>query len=76
MVHTGRIVAILKPGGTHVKNIVRTAREKGLLVSAAQGKKVRSAILTGDGYVFLSTLSSESLAGRLDEQKTQPGGKI
>ena len=75
MVLVGRIVAILKPGGTHVKSVIKTARQSGNLISAAQGKKVRSVILTGDGYVFLSTLSPDSLAGRLDEHKAHTGAK-
>ena len=73
MLLVNKIVAILKPTGTHVKNILRVAREKQCLVSATQGKKVRSVILTSDGYVFLSTLNCESLAGRIDDPKRQSG---
>jgi hypothetical protein len=69
MLQVSKIVAILRPNSTHARNIVRAAREKQLLVSATQGKKVRSVILTSEGYVFLSTLNSDSLVGRLDETK-------
>jgi len=71
MLQVSKIVAILRPNSTHARNIVRTAREKHLLVSATQGKKVRSVILTSENYVFLSTLNSDSLVGRLDEGKKQ-----
>ncbi len=64
-----KIVAILKPNSTHVKGIVKDARQRQLLVSATQGKKVRSVILTSDGYVFLSTLNGRSIADRIDVTK-------
>ncbi|MCD6120005.1 DUF370 domain-containing protein [bacterium] len=73
MLLVNKIVAILKPNPSHVRNIVREARERKVLISATQGKKVRSVILTSDGYVFLSTLNSESLAGRIDDGKRHPG---
>ncbi len=73
MLLVNKIVAILKPTGTHVKNILKSAREKQVLVSATQGKKIRSVILTSDGYVFLSTLNCESLAGRIDDTKRHGG---
>ena len=64
-----KIVAILKPNSTHVRGIVKEARAKQLLVSTTQGKKVRSVIITSDGYVFLSTLNGRSIADRIDSSK-------
>lgn len=74
MLLVNKIVAILKPNGTHVKNIVKAARERQFLVSATQGKKVRSVIITSDGYTFLSTLNCESLAARLEDHKGKHSG--
>jgi extracellular matrix regulatory protein A len=69
MLAISKIVAILKPNSTHVRCIVKEARQKQLIVSTTQGKKVRSVILTSDGYVFLSTLNGRSITDRIDAPK-------
>jgi len=71
MVWSERVVGIVKPNSVFIRNIIREAREKNRLVSAAQGKKVRSVVLTADGYVFLSTITSEVLAARLSNDKLE-----
>lgn len=71
MVWAERVVGIVKPNSVFIRNIIREARENNRLVSAAQGKKVRSVVLTTDGYVFLSTITSEVLAARLANDKLE-----
>lgn len=37
-----------------VKKVINERRERGMLIDLTNGKKTRSAIITSDGYVFLS----------------------
>jgi regulator of extracellular matrix RemA (YlzA/DUF370 family) len=71
MVSAHKVVGIVKPNSIYIRNIVRDAREKNRLVSAAAGKRVRSVVLTADGYVFLSTITSEVLASRLSSDRLE-----
>lgn len=65
MVSAGRIVAIVSPESAPIKRIISDSREKGALVDATYGRKTRAVIVTDCGYVVLSALQPETVAGRL-----------
>ncbi len=66
LVNVEKIVAILKPDTAMAKRIREIAREKNTLMDCTMGRKLRSMVLTEDGYVFLSAIRPEALASRVN----------
>ncbi|MBC7326985.1 DUF370 domain-containing protein [bacterium] len=62
-----KVVAIVDPYSSPVKQLIQEARKKGLLLNATKGRKTRTAILMDNGTVILSTLSPQVIARRLEE---------
>jgi regulator of extracellular matrix RemA (YlzA/DUF370 family) len=62
-----RIIAVVDPFSSPVKQLIQEARKKGNLLNAAKGKRTRSAIFMDDGTIVLSSLSPTALARRLEE---------
>ncbi len=71
-----RIVAVVDPLSSPVKQLIQEARKKGTLLNAAKGKKTRSAIFLDDGTVVLSALSAQAIARRLEESHISKGKKV
>lgn len=64
MVAAGRIIAIVSPDSAPIKRIVSDSREKGQLVDATYGRRTRAVIITDSGYIILSAIQPETVAGR------------
>jgi|YelNatPaOPRAMG01_1025707.scaffolds.fasta_scaffold48652_2 regulator of extracellular matrix RemA (YlzA/DUF370 family) len=65
MVAAGRVLAIVAPDSLPVRRLLREARERGTLVDASRGRKVKSAIVMDNGYVITSALHPQTIARRL-----------
>jgi regulator of extracellular matrix RemA (YlzA/DUF370 family) len=65
LVVISRIVAILEPGSLPMKRLRDSALEKGLLVDATAGRKVRSLIVTNSRHVILSAVTPHALHERM-----------
>jgi len=70
-----RIVAVVDPISSPVKQLIQEARKRGSLLNAAKGKRTRSAIFMDDGTIVLSSLSPMALARRLEELALPPSEK-
>lgn len=66
-----RVVAIVAPDSLPVRRMIRDARDKGLLVDASRGRKVKSVLVLDDGHVIASALHPSTIARRL-AQRTEP----
>lgn len=64
MVAASRIIAIVSPDSAPIKRIISDAREKGQLVDATYGRRTRAVIITDSGYIILSAIQPETVAGR------------
>jgi regulator of extracellular matrix RemA (YlzA/DUF370 family) len=60
-----RVLALFSPAQQPVKRIVREAKERGLLLDATHGRKVKAVIVLDTGHVALSAISSEAISNRL-----------
>lgn len=69
IISSSRIIAILNPGSRALKRLKDEAKERGKLVDATEGKKVRSIIITDSDHVVLSAIQSETLLNRIIEEK-------
>ncbi|MBQ8974678.1 MAG: DUF370 domain-containing protein [Oscillospiraceae bacterium] len=65
MVSSGRIVAIVSPDSAPIKRIISDTRDKGMLIDATYGRRTRAVIVTDCGFVVLSALQPETVAGRV-----------
>ena len=65
MVAAGRIIAIVSPESAPIKRIIVDSREKGQLIDATYGRRTRAVIITDSGYIILSAIQPETVAGRL-----------
>jgi hypothetical protein len=75
VVAVSRIVAIVNPGSTPLKKLRNEAKERGKLIDASEGKKVRAMIVTDSDHIVLSALQVETLAQRLTGQGA-PSGRV
>ncbi len=65
MVSASRLVAVVSPESAPIKRIIVDAREKGQLIDATYGRRTRAVIVTDCGYIILSAIQPETVAGRL-----------
>lgn len=65
MVSANRLIAVVSPESAPIKRIISDAREKGQLIDATYGRRTRAVIVTDCGYIVLSAIQPETVAGRL-----------
>lgn len=64
LVTAERIVSVVSPESAPIKRIISDARESSRLIDATFGRRTRAVIITDCGYVILSALQPETVAGR------------
>ncbi|MBA4688237.1 MAG: DUF370 domain-containing protein [Candidatus Galacturonibacter soehngenii] len=69
VVNTSKIVAVINPEAAPIKRMIQTAKDKGVVVDATQGRRTRSVIITEDEYIILSALQPETIAGRFNNDE-------
>ena len=65
MVNTDRILAVINPDSAPAKRIVQKGKENDTVIDATQGRKTKSIIITDADKIILSSLLSETIAGRI-----------
>ncbi len=69
VVNADRIVAVVSPEAAPVKRIVQLAKDNGTAIDATCGRKTRSVIVCDSGHVVLSSLRTESLCGKTEDNE-------
>jgi len=67
MVVAARVVAIVAPDSLPVRRMLRSAEDRGKLVQAARGRKVRSVLVMDDGTIVTSALHPGTISRRLEQ---------
>ncbi|MCR4672878.1 MAG: DUF370 domain-containing protein [Lachnospiraceae bacterium] len=67
MVSKSKVVAVISPDSAPSKRLVQKSRDEGLTIDATLGRKTKSLIITSDGYLVLSALLPETIAGRFND---------
>ena len=67
IVSSSRLIAVVSPESAPIKRIIQDARDNGRLVDATYGRRTRAVIIMDSGYVILSSVQPETVAGRLDK---------
>jgi regulator of extracellular matrix RemA (YlzA/DUF370 family) len=74
VVSAGRVVAVVNPGSSPIKKLREDARERGKLIDATEGKKIRSIIITDSDHIILSAIQVETIVQRISGQKPAAEG--
>ncbi len=67
VVSSSRIIAIVSPESAPIKRIVQEAKDNSMAIDATCGRRTRAVIIMDSGHVILSSVQSETVAGRLDK---------
>ena len=68
MVNAGKLIAIVSPESAPIKRIVQEARDKGSLIDATYGRRIRAVIIMDSDHVVLSAVQPETVANRLNDE--------
>ena len=68
IVNSSKIIAIVSPDSAPVKRMVQSAREKGTVIDATQGRKTKSVLVMENSQVVLSALLPETISGRAQSE--------
>lgn len=70
VINSQTVVAIVSPDSAPIKRFIQSARDAGRVVDATQGRKTKGVIVTTSDYIILSALLPETIAGRLNPEKS------
>lgn len=76
MVSANRLIAVVSPESAPIKRIISDSREKGQLIDATYGRRTRAVIITDSGYIILSAIQPETVAGRLSVKGEQETAEV
>ena len=65
-----RVIAIASPNSAPTKRTIQEGRSKGLLVDMTNGRRTKAVIITDSGHIILAALTPETIAGRLQTNRT------
>ncbi|MGN0375109.1 MAG: DUF370 domain-containing protein [Butyrivibrio sp.] len=76
IINCDKIVTVISPDSAPSKRLLQNSRECGKVIDATQGRRTRAFIVTDTGYLVLSALQPETIAGRIRGNKdTETGGE-
>ena len=66
MVSASRLVAIVSPESAPIKRIIQDVRDRGQLIDATYGRKVRTVLFMQNGAIMICGIATETMAERLN----------
>lgn len=67
MISASRIVAVVSPDSAPIKRLVQEAKDGGRAIDATYGRKTRAVIIMDSGHIVLSSIVTDTLAARINE---------
>ncbi|MCM1529431.1 MAG: DUF370 domain-containing protein [Alistipes sp.] len=67
MVSADRIVTVISPESAPIKRLIQEAKDDGRAIDATYGRKTRAVLVMDSGHVVLSSLITDTLAARINE---------
>lgn len=71
IINKNKIVGVLSPSLASTKQLVSKARYEETLIDVTTNRKIKSVIVTEEGYVFLCALSTDTIMNRLNETEKE-----
>ena len=72
LINTSKIISIMSIDSAPAKRMMQNAKDNDKAVDATQGRRTKSLILMDGGYVVMSALQPDTLAGRYEESIAPP----
>ena len=66
VVHTEKVLAVVSTDSAPGKRLIQCARDEGRSIDATQGRRTKGIVIMDNGYVVLSALLPETIAGRFN----------
>ena len=76
IVMLARVIAIISPDSAPVKRIITDSREKGIVIDVTQGRRTRAVIITDSDHIVLSSLTPETLSGRINDYSAEDSEQV
>ena len=73
MISAARIVTIVSPESPPIKRLIQEAKDDGRAIDATFGRKTRAVIVMDSGHIVLSSLVTDTLAARINENDLRKG---
>ena len=67
IINSDKIVAVISPDSAPSKRLLQNSKECGKVIDATQGRRTRALIVTDSGFLVLSALQPETIAGRIKD---------
>lgn len=67
MISAERIVSVISPESAPIKRLIQEAKDDGRAIDATYGRKTRAVIVMDSGHIVLSSLITETVASRINE---------
>lgn len=67
VVNSSKIISVISPDAAPIKRMVQNAKDTGIAIDATCGRRTKAVIVTDNGYVILSSLLPETIAGRVNQ---------
>ena len=64
MVSANRLVAIVSPESAPIKRIIQDAKDKGVLIDATYGRRMKVVLVTDSGHIVLSATLPKDGSGK------------
>ena len=65
LISAERVITVVSPDSAPIKRLVQDAKDAGRVIDVSCGRRTKSVIITDSEHVFLSAISSESIANRI-----------
>lgn len=66
VVNSSKIISVISPDAAPIKRMVQNAKDTGMAIDATCGRRTKAVIITDTGYIILSSLLPETIAGRVN----------
>jgi len=71
-----RVIAMASPNSAPTKRAIQEGKNKSLLIDMTNGRRTKVVIFTDSGHIILAALAPETIAGRLQVNRTSSGLKL
>lgn len=69
VVNSGKIIGIISPDAAPVKRMIQSAKDSGVAIDATCGRRTKAVIVLENGFLMLSSLLPETIAGRINQKE-------
>ena len=76
MIAENRIVVVVSPESAPIKRIIQDAKERGTLIDATHGRRIKAVIITDSDHVILTYLQAESVANRIQDEADEQTAEV